>query len=502
MKVKRKKKPRGQGDSFVLTLPLATKSSDERALGIRLEAARCVYNAVLGEALRRLDLMRQSKAWQRACKMRRGDARRDAFKQLREAFDFSDFSLQSFGTTCKKACWLDEHLMSHDTQMAATRAFRAVEQYAYGKRGRPRFRAFGRYRTIEGKANTVIAHQVLPDGTHLVKYGDLKIPMIVRDKDGLGYEARALDCKTKSVRLVRKVFKGRNLWYVQLVLCGRPPQRRKIGRGIVGLDLGPSELAAVSASDALLIRFCSTVIYLEKEIRLIRRQMDRSRRACNPHCFDDKGCWIRGQRITHYSKRYCLLRNRLAEKERCLAAERNRAHGELSNRILGQGRIIHTENISYLSFQRIYGRSVRRSGPSLFMKKLKDKAERAGGLVFEISTWDTRLSQVCHKTETYKKKPLWQRFHAFADGSRVQRDLYSAFLARFVVRDTSGRDRLSFSQARRVWARAEPRRRRAEAERQQSAGGLGSPCPAFLATEVTERIACKRRRVVSRPGMM
>jgi len=55
----RKKTP-----SFIAEFSLLTTPADERELSIRLDAARNVYNACLGESLRRLDLMRESKAWQ------------------------------------------------------------------------------------------------------------------------------------------------------------------------------------------------------------------------------------------------------------------------------------------------------------------------------------------------------------------------------------------------------------------------------------------------------
>jgi putative transposase len=48
--------------SFVTEMPLRTTSCDEKRLLARLEAARQVYNACLGESLKRLDLLRQSKA--------------------------------------------------------------------------------------------------------------------------------------------------------------------------------------------------------------------------------------------------------------------------------------------------------------------------------------------------------------------------------------------------------------------------------------------------------
>lgn len=39
-----------------------------------------------------------------------------------------------------------------------------------------------------------------------------------------------------------------------------------------------------------------------------------------------------------------------------------------------------------------------------------------------------RASQYDHKSNSYNKKKLSQRWHKFEDGTRVQRDIYSAFL--------------------------------------------------------------------------
>ncbi|MDA8383938.1 MAG: hypothetical protein M0037_12950 [Betaproteobacteria bacterium] len=56
--------PKAQSPSFILELPLVVQPTAERVIQGRLEAGRRVYNAVLDEALKRLGLMRQSKAWQ------------------------------------------------------------------------------------------------------------------------------------------------------------------------------------------------------------------------------------------------------------------------------------------------------------------------------------------------------------------------------------------------------------------------------------------------------
>jgi putative transposase len=54
--------PRKHTASFILELPMKTDPADERACAIILDAGRNIGNAALGEGLRRLDLMRESRA--------------------------------------------------------------------------------------------------------------------------------------------------------------------------------------------------------------------------------------------------------------------------------------------------------------------------------------------------------------------------------------------------------------------------------------------------------
>jgi putative transposase len=57
---------------------------------------------------------------------------------------------------------------------------------------------------------------------------------------------------------------------------------------VVGLDIGPSNIAAVGHTDAIFEQFCPCVVQPWKELRRIERAMDRSKRANNPQCFDDE----------------------------------------------------------------------------------------------------------------------------------------------------------------------------------------------------------------------
>jgi hypothetical protein len=109
--------PRKRTPSFILELPLRTSPADERACAIMLDAARNIGDAVLGEGLRRLDLMRESKAYQPARKMSRGEPRSPArnarateFKRLFEAFGFTGHGLQKFAQACRDNCWIKDHL--------------------------------------------------------------------------------------------------------------------------------------------------------------------------------------------------------------------------------------------------------------------------------------------------------------------------------------------------------------------------------------------------------
>ncbi|MBU1746245.1 MAG: hypothetical protein KKA73_01020, partial [Chloroflexi bacterium] len=76
----------------------------------------------------------------------------------------------------------------------------------------------------------------------------------------------------------------RHRFYVQLVCEGHPYQKpqNQIGTGTVGLDIGPSTIAVVSETEALLLRFCDELQNRQKEIRRLQRQIDRQRQANNP----------------------------------------------------------------------------------------------------------------------------------------------------------------------------------------------------------------------------
>jgi putative transposase len=424
--------------SFVTEIPLRGSSSEEKRLLARLEAARQVYNACLGEALRRLGQLRQSKAYQHARKQPRGKARTEAFRQATAAMGFREYDLHAFATQFNH-CWLGEHLDIHVIQKLATRSFQAVQQHAFGKRGRPRFKGCNQMDTVEGKSNA----SGIRWREGRVEWLGLILQAMIDPEDKV--IAHGLSCRIKYVRLVRRKLNGRNRFYAQLVCEGQPYQkeRNQPGQGVVGLDIGPSSIAVVGEREAFLAQFCAELNTPWKKIRRLQRKLDRQRCANNPANYNPDGTIKRGPKAWCKSGRMRRTEAQLSELWRKLAAYRKSLHGRLVNKVLRMGDVYQMEKLSYRAFQRRFGRSVGMRAPGTFVERLRRKAESADAEVHEFPTRTTRLSQVCHNCGEVKRKPLSQRWHVCECGIVAQRDLYSAFLASCVEGDRLNADRAS-----------------------------------------------------------
>jgi len=94
---------RSKTSSFITELPVRVTPKQESTILIRFEFARQLYNACLGESLRRLELMGQSKAYQSARLIPKGDEHKDerrrAFDEIRKTHKFRDYELQAYAAT-------------------------------------------------------------------------------------------------------------------------------------------------------------------------------------------------------------------------------------------------------------------------------------------------------------------------------------------------------------------------------------------------------------------
>lgn len=451
--------------SFIAETPVRSNRKKDKVLSKKFRLAEMFYNNCLGEALRRLKLARESKTWQKARKEKNKSARSKLYQSVQKTYQLSEYDLHAYATTAGKKSRFNQHLDSNTIQKIATRAHQSMSEYMYGKRGRPRFKSKGQLKSVEGKTNS----SGIRFKNGKVIWGKLELDLIYDKKDKHGVQAHALNCETKYVRLVRRRINNKTRYFAQLVQKGHSliKEKNQASEGKVGLDLGPSTIAMVSKDKAKLSEFCPGLKTYDRKIKKKQRLLSRSRRMTNPNNFLANGTIKPGKKQWARSKRYLKLQREVADLQRKNASARKCMHGELANEILGMGKHINLEKLSYKSFQRRWGKSVLRRAPSTFVDMLKIKAERAGGSVAEISTIKTRLSQVCHGCSRYKKKKLSERWHVCSCGiGPVQRDLYSGFLCLCVKNNG-----LDINQAEMLWSGAKPLLEQAVSRLNESANG-------------------------------
>ncbi len=453
--------------SFVCELAVAATPRDTRVLTTRFDhAARQLYNACLGEALRRARRLRESRAYRTAQRQRGGKRRTRAFKKARQAVGFTDAAVQRYAIIVRRAAF-GADLDAHVAQKLGSRAFATAHNHFLGRGGRPRFKGPRQLDSVEGKSNRA---GILWREEH-VEWRGLRLPARIDRRDPV--VAHALGHPLKYVRLVRRTLAGKDRFLAQLVCRGRPYQKpqRHIGTAEVGLDLGPSTVAVVTDDRAVLVPLCEEVVRAHRRIRALQRHADRQRRATNPQHYLPDGRVKPGPKRWVISTHQQDTRDRLAALHAREAAHRKSVHGKLANDVLTMGKTIKLEQVSYRSYQRRFGRSVNLRAPGTFVAMLRRKAESAGGRVIEFPPQDTQLSQSCHHCGKVHKKPLSQRVHRCVCGIIMQRDLYSAFLAWCVGED----EVLHAGTARARWPGAEPLLRAAWSRATNPASGRLRP---------------------------
>ena len=104
---------------FIHELPLKTTLKDHKILNIRLNIARKIYNAVLGECLKRLKLAKESKLWQKA-KKSKGSKRSKLYKTALKNQGFLEYDLHKFVKKLRKSTYLEKHI---DSSTGCTNSF-------------------------------------------------------------------------------------------------------------------------------------------------------------------------------------------------------------------------------------------------------------------------------------------------------------------------------------------------------------------------------------------
>ena len=421
-------KSRRNTKSFIHELKLRPSKHAQRKLNIKFNCLRELYNNVLGECFKRLRQLRFDPLYAVAIdyyKSKEKEKGQAILKELNIKYGLTKTKLQTFATSIKNNTYMADHLDGDTVQVISDRAFDAFSDWMFKKGGRPRFKSWkNALSSIQGKKNSCI---LFKNGK--VKWKELKINVIYDKKDKHGIEAHALNQRVKYCRLKRRFIKGQYHYYIQLVLEGVPKSKINPPNKKVGIDIGVSTIAAISKNKAILKPFCHNLESIQQDIKIIQRKMARSQRKNNPNNYNDDGTIKKGKKIWKNSNNYLKLQYQLKELYRKQSDKRKMAHNLLVKEILLLGKNIHIEKNNYKAWQKgWFGKTIGFRAPSQFVSTLKRKAESAGGTWEEINTFTTKLSQLCHVCENYKKKPLSQRTHHCCEIT-VQRDLYSGLLA-------------------------------------------------------------------------
>ena len=446
---------RKQTPSFVLELPLKVSSKEEKELLSRLESARKLYNACLGEAKKSVLLIKQSKLFQKARRLPKNDKNRNSlFKTAREKQDFSEYSLHKYVGKLRHT--IPNNLDIQTTQKIASRAFHAAEKMLYGTARKVRFKGFNQMNSLESKSNdTGIRWR-----DNSVVWNGLNLKPIIYTQDEV--IRHGLQQNVKYCRVVRKVIRKTNRFYVQLVLEGKPLEKNKnkLGKGNVAFDFGPSTVAIVSQDQdgfhAKLLQFCSELKSREAEIHNLQRKIERQRRQSNPQNYLPNGKIKNGRHKWKKSNKQKENESQLRNLYQIVSSHRKSLQGKLINETLRMGNNFKTERVSRKWLQKNFGKSVGMRSPGMFVSGLRRKAESAGGTFLEFPTVTTKLSQTCVCGQQHKKL-LSDRVHSCSCGVTAQRDLFSAFLALYVEPQSDEKDKYTCHTdlAQKAWSSAD-----------------------------------------------
>ena len=489
---------RGRKDDkpyFVVTIGLDCTDLDIKILNKRLEIARHMYNKTLAHATKRLSLLRKDKRYKeflniywnlksKSSLTKEEDKELKSIKtnltELQRAYGLSEFQLHSFIAVSKRN--FEKNIDINTAQTIASRVWKSISSNLFKDGKKCHFKKYGTLTSVEGKSNKsgILLRKKKFTKIKLSKkdkqnpkkkqkkiketvekyclmWNGLQIPVKYR-KDDL-FIQECLELYTPQYcRIVKKVVKGKDKFYLQLIIEDvAPPKRKKDGsfrinstktEGRVGIDIGTQTIATVSKNKCRLIEFAPKSNQFDREIFLTQRALDRSRRTTNPNNYNKDGTVKRGIKLNWVrSKGYMKLLYKLKELHRLKSAYVEHSHNVLANQILTEGSDIFVENMNYKALskrakfkegeeknkkgknkrKKRFGKSIGNKSPGKFLTILNNKLKYEGKTLNKINNYTFKASQYNHDKNEYAKNSLNTRNKVVA-GNKVQRDLYSAFL--------------------------------------------------------------------------
>lgn len=458
-------------ETCCLTLPLRLEKWQEDKLEKRLECARQIYNTLLSYEIKKLKRLEKTEEYSSITDQIKAlyDENKNDSQDLKELYKRRNLLLKEAGFTeysfksDVKACYkhfkdnIGSNVAFHGI---APRVWVAFEKMLFKNGKAVHFKRRGEVDSVQSNKSEIYFR-----GSY-IEWKGLKLSVKL-DSDNT-YETEMLQKRVKYCRINKKTGKYKNRWYVQLILEGKPAvkvdkttgkQKHPIGKGTVGIDIGPQTIAYVSETEVDLRELADRVDNIERKKLLLQRKMDRSRRAMNPNLFNNDGTVKRGIKLNwNNSKNYFRIRRELSFLQAKQAEIRKRQHNDLANHLLSLGDRFYIEDMNWNSLTRRaknteksektgkfkrkkrFGKSVANKAPAMLVTLLGQKSVSRGIEGVKKVPTKVKASQFNHFTGEYQKKSLSQRWNVMPNGERVQRDIYSAFLLQHTNQDLDGFD--------------------------------------------------------------
>lgn len=256
---------RSKTPSFILTLPLATETWQEHRLNKDFGVACKIYNMLVRDISCRYNQMRKTRRYRKALNSYRTAPNgkkgqySELLKQIQKEYGFSEFSIKLEIKPYQH--YYKRNIHSRIAQSLASRVFKSLSDVMYGNGKKIHYCKYNDFSTIEGNDNKT-GIRFLSD---TVFYNGMELnPKINRDDP---YIEQALSNRVKFCRLKRVMVRGKWKFYIQLILEGCSPikvnkygeLKNPIGKGRVGLDIGPQTLAVCSENNVKLIELADKI---------------------------------------------------------------------------------------------------------------------------------------------------------------------------------------------------------------------------------------------------
>ena len=196
--------------TFAHTFELKTEKYQEDLIEKRFNAGRRLYNLMLKEALKRQKKFREYPHYKKFIKQKSYKE----LNQIKTLVGFTEYAFHSYITYLRQP--FNKLIDSNTAQKIASRVWKAISEYQYGKKGKPRFKKKGRLRSLEGKANSTGIRFI----DNKLLWGKIKIEVRLRENDEV--EEYALTKKVKYCRVLKKEIRGKQRYYIQTILEGAP----------------------------------------------------------------------------------------------------------------------------------------------------------------------------------------------------------------------------------------------------------------------------------------